>query len=111
MILRITQKYRYKDGRPKPFYGCSNFPKCRATHGAHPDGAPLGTPGDKPTKEARIEAHNALEMVSNKYGWSRNQAYTWLRGVLGITRDQCHMGKFSAEQCRRVVAACVQFGR
>lgn len=24
------------------FYGCSRFPDCRATHGAHPDGQPLG---------------------------------------------------------------------
>ena len=33
------------------FYGCSKFPECKETHGAHPTGEPLGIPGDKETIE------------------------------------------------------------
>ena len=36
------------------FYGCSRYPVCQNTHGAHPDGTPLGKPANKATREARI---------------------------------------------------------
>ena len=43
------------------FYGCSEFPRCKASHGAHKKtGQPLGTPADGPTKKARIRAHDSF---------------------------------------------------
>jgi ssDNA-binding Zn-finger/Zn-ribbon topoisomerase 1 len=45
------------------FYGCSMFPQCRATHGAHPWGAPLGIPAKRDTKMARIRAHAAFDRL------------------------------------------------
>ena len=36
------------------FYGCSTYPNCKASHGAHKDGKPLGTPAAcTPRKELR----------------------------------------------------------
>lgn len=111
MVLRKSHKY------PQPFYGCTQFPYCKATHGAHPDGAPLGIPGNKETKEWRIKAHAALDPK-----WGRNDsvfdkptqkyrrkvAYNWLAGRLGIkeVRRDCHIAMFDIEKCQKVIAFC-----
>ncbi len=109
MILRKSNKY------PRPFYGCTRFPKCRATHGAHPNGAPLGIPANAETKQWRIKAHTAFDplwgrddqYVSNRQG-NRIVAYRWLAHQLGIPDWQrdCHIGMFNIEQCQQVIAAC-----
>ena len=36
----------------------------------------------------------------------RAEAYRWLAGRLGIEKDECHVGLFDAETCRRVVELC-----
>jgi ssDNA-binding Zn-finger/Zn-ribbon topoisomerase 1 len=65
MILRYSHKYS------GPFYGCTTFPTCRGTHGAHADGAPKGIPGNKETKQARIKAHGLgdlhFDAIENEY--------------------------------------------
>lgn len=63
MILRQTQKFKTKDGKPSKFYGCSKWPECKATHGAHPNGEPLGVPADLETKQLRMEAHKLCEKI------------------------------------------------
>lgn len=45
------------------FWGCSRFPECRSTHGAHPDGRPLGKPATAEVKQARIAAHAAFDRL------------------------------------------------
>jgi ssDNA-binding Zn-finger/Zn-ribbon topoisomerase 1 len=87
------------------FYGCQNYPECRATHGAHPYGRPLGTPADKATKLARIAAHDVFDRLwkardGERAPLTRKQAYGVLQKVMGMTRDEAHIGRFSAEQCR-----------
>lgn len=61
------------------FYGCSRFPECKATHGAHPDGKPLGIPGDKETRVLRSYLHILL---CGFWDYSRvaerSKMYSWL---------------------------------
>lgn len=38
---------RLRKSRFGLFYGCTRYPYCKASHGAHPDGAPLGVPVNK----------------------------------------------------------------
>ena len=111
MILRKSPKY------PKPFYGCLHYPLCRATHGAHPDGRPLGKPADSVTKRWRIAAHAALDPL-----WGRDEegihcqiqkrhrraVYAWLAEQLGIRNvgEECHIAMFDSEQCQRVIDVC-----
>ena len=57
MRLRTSPKW------DRPFYGCSKFPECRGSHGARTDGAPLGVPGNKETKLARIRAHKVFDVL------------------------------------------------
>lgn len=91
-----------------PFYGCVGFPVCRTTHGAHPDGRPLGTPGDAATKAARIRAHAAFDPLWKGGAAKRNEAYYRLSKALGITRKECHIASFDAAMCERVVEACAR---
>lgn len=86
------------------FYGCSRYPVCQNTHGAHPDGTPLGKPANKATREARIRAHAAFDRLWHGGRGSRGQAYSWMRKRLGLTREQAHIGLFDAEQCERLIA-------
>lgn len=93
-----------RDSRYGLFYGCKSFPECRASHGAHPDGRPLGVPGDAETKAARIHAHDLFDRIWRE-GLKRNRgaAYAWMQGVMGLTRDEAHIGAFSREQCEELV--------
>jgi len=93
------------------FYGCARFPLCRSTHGAHPDGRPLGIPATGETKRARIRAHAAFdrlwELKRYKAGERkrrRGRAYVWLARALGVR--EIHMGELSIESCNRVVEVC-----
>lgn len=103
MILRTT--------RYGLMWGCAAFPMCRGTHGAHPDGTPLGTPATSMTKAARIEAHAAFDLLwrGGTFFKKRHHAYSWLRHKLHMTSDECHIGNFTSEQCAAVVAVVQEF--
>lgn len=102
-----------KPSRFGHFYGCMRWPQCDCTVGAHRDTLlPLGTPADRETKQARIKAHEAFDPLWRNQGpWTRGQAYSWLQKTLGLSPEQCHIGMFDAEQCRRVVNACLALNR
>lgn len=83
------------------FYGCRSFPECRASHGAHPDGRPLGTPADAATKRARIRAHEAFDVLWKGGEMKRGAAYRWLAEQMG--QDEVHLGELDEDGCARVV--------
>lgn len=86
----------------KQFYGCTRYPECDGTHGAHPNGAPLGIPADKATKAARMEAHAAFDKLWRDGSMTRKGAYAWLCKSMGLSKEQGHIGRFSAEQCHQL---------
>jgi len=86
------------------FWGCVRFPTCRGTHGAHQStGAPLGVPADKATREARVMAHASLDALWKKGLMSRRAAYRWLQEAMGLSVEEAHIGKFTTEQCNRLI--------
>jgi ssDNA-binding Zn-finger/Zn-ribbon topoisomerase 1 len=95
MVLRAS-KYG-------PFYGCKRYPKCKSTHGAHPDGAPLGIPASTPTKRARMMAHAAFDVLWKSKDMQRNEAYGWLAKQMGRNRGDTHIGEFNQAQCAHVL--------
>jgi ssDNA-binding Zn-finger/Zn-ribbon topoisomerase 1 len=100
-----------RESKYGPFYGCTRYPACDASHGAHPDGTPLGVPADKETKAARIAAHAAFDQLWDKASKAgraaaRRGAYRWLREQLGMTREECHIGRFDKAMCTRVIELC-----
>lgn len=97
---RMLPRLRRSDSAP--FWGCERFPSCKSTHGAHPNGRPLGIPGTPDTKAARRAAHAAFDPLWEQGYMHRNAAYDWLAKELGIPRRDVHIGAFSREQCERV---------
>jgi len=81
------------------FYGCQTFPKCKATHGAHPNGEPLGVPADAETKKARISVHEAFDELWKSGEMSRGDAYTWMQEAMELEEDEAHIGMFTKSQC------------
>lgn len=84
------------------FYGCSNFPECKATHGAHnKDGKPYGIPGDVPTKKARMAAHEVFdELWKPKHSYmTRKQAYGWLAKY----GEKPHIGEMNIDECMHLI--------
>lgn len=68
------------------------------------------TPADQKTCDARRLAHDEFDRHwIGRGNRRRNFAYTSLCRVLGISKDQCHIGYMNAEQAERVVMAC-QYG-
>ena len=89
-----------RDSRYGLFYGCTDFPRCKASHGAHKKtGQPLGTPADGPTKKARIRAHDSFDELWKGKHMGRGDAYEWMQEAMGLSVDDAHIGKFTTEQC------------
>ena len=95
-----------KESQYGPLYGCTRWPDCDCSHGAHPNGDPLGVPANKATRLARMEAHDAFDVMRLATGRNRSDAYRWLQDQMGMTREQCHMGKFDIDICKLVVEVC-----
>lgn len=102
MVLRETHRF-LRNGNPRKFYGCLGYPKCRATHGAHQDGRPLGIPANEETKLARVQAHAVFDRLWKTGTMSRKQAYVHMRELMGLSKDNAHIGKFTKEQCDRLI--------
>lgn len=103
MHLRETTKFPYKNGDPRKFYGCNRFPKCFGVHGAHPDGTPLGIPGDQETKQARVRAHEVFSEWCAQRGFRKKYGYAKLARLLGIEKNQAHFGVFDKAMCEKVI--------
>lgn len=101
MMLRVTKKFTYKSGEPRKFYGCERWPECKATHGAHPDGSPLGKPANQETKNARIKAHEAFDDFFKDV--SKSKAYCLLQTIMGMTPQEAHIANFDITQCELLI--------
>jgi hypothetical protein len=103
MVLRVTHKYHYGNGQPRKFFSCSRWPDCNGTHGANPDGSPLGIPGDQATKDARHKAHLIFEEYCRAKKWPKRAWYKFLQRTMGMDAEQAHIGRFSVEQCDELI--------
>lgn len=79
MVLRYTAKYQYRNGMNRKFWSCDD---CAITHGAHPDGQPLGIPADKETKALRIRVHEEMSRIWGEFGAigkaRKGEMYDWM---------------------------------
>ncbi len=98
-----------RDSKYGLFYGCTKYPTCSATHGAHKDGNPLGIPATKITKQARIAAHDVFDQLWKQRHMSRKEAYAWMQRAMGLPSGEAHIGRFTVEQCDALRAAVAKF--
>ncbi len=96
---------RLRESKHGLFYGCTRYPECKGTHGAHPNGAPLGIPADKHTKDMRIKAHDAFDQLWKPLSapYTRAEAYLVMQSLMGMSSDEAHIGKFTASQCQELI--------
>ena len=87
------------------FYGCTRYPSCKGSHGAHPNGAPLGVPADSLTRQARIRAHAFFDRLwkDPTVGKSRFDAYTWLAKMLNVPLDKAHISMLNKDDCEILI--------
>lgn len=88
------------------YYRCStkSWTNCPGTHSCHPDGRPLGIPGDAMTKAARMKTHRVFDRLWKEMGMSRGDAYRWLQTVMEMSSDEAHIGRFDEAQCEDLLA-------
>lgn len=91
-----------------PLWACS---PCGAWVGVHRrTNEPLGELADRETRQARMDAHDAFDPLWQSGRMSRGEAYLWLQEQLGLTPGECHIGRFTVEQCQAVVRAVASLG-
>ena len=81
---------------------------CNAYVGCHPGTQnPLGRLADPELRRAKMAAHAAFDPLWKNGAMSRKEAYAWLAQALNLSPDDCHMGMFDLNGCKRVVEACL----
>ena len=87
----------------KRFWMCE---KCGAYVGCHKvsDGTlPLGSPAGKETRAPRAKVHALIDPPWQSKKVQRSADYYWISQKLGIDIDDCHVGMFDAEKCKKVL--------
>lgn len=90
---------------------------CRAYVGVHKNddmNRPLGRLANAELREWKKKAHAAFDPLwkgkmrrdNCSKGKARKAGYTWLAKQLGIPFDECHIGMFDVDMCKRVVEVC-----
>lgn len=121
-----TKAARLTDGREvyphrpdlhgKPIWKCDG---CSGYVGCHPGTTePLGTPANAELRKAREHVHALLDPIWQQADQfyadmktdrdrklvrrlARVRVYEFLTHSLGITADECHVGMFEIERCRK----------
>lgn len=96
----------------KQFWHCA---PCKAWVGCYQGTeTPLGRLATADLRKAKTTAHAAFDPLwkakIRRDGVSKKKArgagYKWLAAQLGIHPDDCHIGMFDVQMCRRVVEVC-----
>ncbi len=94
------------------FYGCGNWPMCDCTHGAHPDGRPLGIPATRKVRELRMKVHALFDPLWLERGKrAREGAYLLLQRLMDMEERDCHIARFNGMQCYRALKALKRYLR
>ena len=105
--------YNGKSYGKHPFaYICDGFfespQACRGSVGVHPNGKPLGTIPDENTKVLRRKLHAIVDPLWQNQAYAprkkaRGKVYAYLRSIMGMTAEECHIGNFDADTCLRAM--------
>ena len=104
-----------KDLHAKHLYSC---PDCKAYVGCHGEGTkPLGRLANADLRKAKSKAHSYFDPLwkakIKKNNVSKREArssgYKWLARQLNIAIQDCHIGMFNDDQCKKVVDVCAPY--
>ena len=86
---------------------CSRYPACNSYVSAHKkSGLPMGVLADPSLRRKRIQAHRAFNQLWQQGPFTKQQAYRWLQGALGLDEEQAHIAQFSHCMCDKVISLC-----
>lgn len=86
----------------KTFYQCV---PCDAYVGTHPGtDIPLGRLANAELRRWKSLTHLVFDPLWQSERYTRKEAYTRLGILMGLVPDECHIGMFNIEQCRRAIA-------
>lgn len=88
---------------------------CQAWVGCHNGGAiPKGRLANAALRRMKIQAHRHFDNIWKNWKGSktkrRGKAYRMLAHKMGLTVEECHIGKFNIDQCRQVIDICRRRG-
>lgn len=106
--VKLTSSRRVYGGRDYgPIWLCEQYPTCDAYVGAHRGTTtPLGRLANAELRAEKKAVHDAFDPIWKHGGMRRAQAYAKLAELLGIESNDCHIGMFDVEMCRRARALC-----
>lgn len=107
-VLKPDSRHLYSGRYYGPVWECV----CGAYCGCHRGTIfPLGTVADRPTRDARKQAHIVFDRLwrGNDRQMNRRQAYNWLRLKMGLSHSKCHIAMFSIEQAMKAIELCKNF--
>lgn len=79
---------------------------CKAYVGVHKGtDAPLGRLADSELRTWKIRAHAVFDPLWKSKQMTRGGAYRHLQSLLGLKKNECHIGKFDVKTCKRAVEA------
>lgn len=112
----VSASYVYHTNKYKGnMYVCENYPTCNSYVGCHPNTTkPLGRLANKELRHMKEKAHYYFDELWKKKTFSENKsisknrylAYRWLAEQLNLNSDDCHIGLFDEDMCRKVISIC-----
>ncbi len=61
------------------------------------------TPADAETRTLRRQCHSLFDPLWKEGHWRRTRAYAWLALFMGLSKEEAHIGRFNADQCRKLI--------
>lgn len=93
-----------KHQRDEFIYVCEDYPKCDTYVGCHKGTRePLGTMADRELRFRRVKAHKAFDWAWKSGRLTRSEAYELLADLLGLSKEDAHIGLMNLEQCQMVI--------
>lgn len=106
-LVSASVVYKSKKLHKNKVWVCENYPTCDAYVGCHPNTEiPLGRLANEKLRNLKMEAHRQFDPLWKCGLMNRHQAYAWLADMLQIPLDECHIGMFSPDMCRKVINIC-----
>lgn len=112
-IKTFLSSYRIRKCRSKKCHNQKDrliyiCPQCKRYVNVHPNThKALGVPGDEELRIWRKYTHLIFDQLwlKNK---KRKECYNWLAHILDISPENCHIGMFSSEQCKKAIEASIK---
>lgn len=83
---------------------------CDAYVGCHKGTeTPMGRLANRELRKWKMRAHAAFDMIWKCRYMRRYNAYAWLAEELNIPAEQCHIGMFDVDMCKKVIEVSVKF--